>query len=308
VASESTTAESLHRLRGYLTEGGTVVYVATRPGRSETLAALAEVPAPVIEEAAVSRDVMLGEIAFDHFLFAPLAGPQYSDFTKIHFWKYRRIDPGILGEARVLARFENGDVAVLEKVVEKGHLVVIASGWNPADSQLARSSKFVPLMTALLDCKASHLFDAEDYTVGDRVNLPVSRPGGPALVVHKPTGGAVSLPTGSPAFTETDEPGVYTIDTQDGARSFAVNLDPTESKTAPLPAETLEQLGCRLVNPSRKPVDRELQRQMQNAELERRQKLWRWLILAAIGVLIVETGLAGWLKRPRRAPAEVLST
>ena len=38
---------------------------------------------------------------------------------------------------------------------------------------------------------------------------------------------------------------------------------------------------------------------MYNMELENRQKLWRWLILAAIGVLIVETWLAG---RRCRAP------
>ena len=77
-----------------------------------------------------------------------------------------------------------------------------------------------------------------------------------------------------------------------------MNLDPAESKTSPLPVETLEQFGCRLVNPARKPLDREQLRQMHNAELEGRQKLWRWLILAAIGVLIVETWLAGRIKRP----------
>jgi hypothetical protein len=47
---------------------------------------------------------------------------------------------------------------------------------------------------------------------------------------------------------------------------------------------------------------------MHNAELESRQKLWRWLILAAIGVLIVETWLAGRIKRPRLAHAEALAT
>ncbi len=49
---------------------------------------------------------------------------------------------------------------------------------------------------------------------------------------------------------------------------------------------------------------------MQNAELEGRQKLWRWLILATIGILIVETGLAGRIKRvrPAHTQAEVLSS
>jgi hypothetical protein len=86
-----------------------------------------------------------------------------------------------------------------------------------------------------------------------------------------------------------------------------VNLDPAESRTAPLNVETLEQFGCRLANPARRPVDREQLRQLRNAELEGRQKLWRWLILAAIGVLIAETWLAGRLKRPRAAFAEAHS-
>jgi len=47
---------------------------------------------------------------------------------------------------------------------------------------------------------------------------------------------------------------------------------------------------------------------MQSAELESRQQFWRWLILAAILVLILETWLAGRLSRPRLARAEALAT
>jgi len=200
--------------------------------------------------------------------------------------------------ARALARFENGDAAVVEKTLGKGSLVVLASGWNPADSQLARSSKFVPLMTALLERHDPRPFEAENHLVGDRVALPALGDDGKPLVVHQPSGVLVSLSPGTASFAETDQPGVYTIDTRAGARAFAVNLDPAESKTSPLPVETLEQFGCRLVNPARKPLDREQLRQMHNAELEGRQKLWRWLILAAISVLILETWLAGRIKRP----------
>ena len=75
--------------------------------------------------------------------------------------------------------------------------------------------------------------------------------------------------------------------------SFAVNLDPLESKTSPLHVETIEQLGVRLASHSRQIIDREQVRQMYNAELEGRQKLWRWLILAVLGILIFETWLAG---------------
>jgi hypothetical protein len=176
------------------------------------------------------------------------------------------------------------------------------------DSQLARSSKFVAMMGALLDRRDPHPFDAEDHTVGDRVALPDSADGSQPATVHKPSGSDVAMAAGSTSFTETDEPGVYTINPTARPRVFAVNLDPAESKTSPMAVETLEQFGCRLVNPSRTRVDRDLLRQMRNAELESRQKLWRWLILAAIGVLIAETLLAGQIKRPRLAHAEVLST
>ena len=88
-----------------------------------------------------------------------------------------------------------------------------------------------------------------------------------------------------------------------------MNLDPSESKTAPLDVETLEQFGCRLAKPRRgsRPTARRRGR-LQNAELEGRQKLWRPLILAAIGVLIVETWLAGRLGRTRPTRAEALAS
>ena len=90
-----------------------------------------------IEEAAVARgDVMLGEIAFDHPLFAALAAAQFNDFTKIRFWKYRRIEQDRLGESRVLARFENGDAAVVEKARRqrkaRGAGQRLAAGRQPA--------------------------------------------------------------------------------------------------------------------------------------------------------------------------------
>jgi hypothetical protein len=303
---------SLRRLQAYLQGGGTVLAVTTAAGRAETLAALADVPARDIEEAAVPGDVMLGEVAFNHPLFAPLAGAQFNDFTKIHFWKYRRIDPEALGGARVLARFESGDPALLEKPCDKGRLIVLASGWGPADSQFARSSKFVPLMTGLLEVWNPRPFDSANHVVGAPVALPAGQePDATAgAVVHKPDGATVRLARGITTFADTDQPGVYTVDTAAGPRSFVVNLDAQESKTAPLHVETLEQFGCRLVNSAqaRMRADQEQLRQMQNAELEGRQKLWRWLILATIGILIAETWLAGRERQPRLARVEARTT
>jgi hypothetical protein len=307
IVAAETSPENRRRLRTYLDAGGTLLFVLTASGRSETLAALTDAEAWEIAEAAVNRDVLWSEIAFDHPLFAPLAVAPFNDFTKIHFWKYRRLGDFPMKDARVLVRFENGDPAIVEKAVGKGKLVVFASGWHPADSQLARSSKFVPLMSALVEGPAARPFEGSNYRVGDRVSLPVWNIESQGLTVHKPGGEVVTISPRAGVFAETDQPGVYTIDTPTGARSFAVNLDPGESKTSPLHDTTLEQFGCRLANPSRKAIDRERQRQLHNAELENRQKLWRWLILAALLILIFETWLAGRWKHPRAALAKVPS-
>ncbi len=165
-------------------------------------------------------------------------------------------------------------------------------------------------MMAMLDRHDLRPFDIEEHMIGDRIALAPQPDKTTALTVRKPSGAVISLAAGASAFDQTDEPGIYTVNSADGPRSFVVDLDPSESKISPLSIETLEQFGCRLANPTRDRVDKELARQLHNAELESRQKLWRWLILAAIGVLIVETGLAGLVKRTRpvHAQAEALSS
>jgi Mg-chelatase subunit ChlD len=308
VLAGETTGDNVRRLKGYLQDGGTVLVVATGPGRAETLAALAGSKPDSISEATLRRDVMLGDIAFENPLFAPLAGPQFNDFTKIRFWKYRRLGPELLAGTRVVARFENDDPAIVEKLIGGGRLVVFTSGWSPADSQLARSSKFVPLVTALIDGPNARPPESASLEVYDRLPLPAPQNEAKAEVVQKPDGSKVTPEPGSTVFTATDEPGVYRITAPAGVRAFAVNLDPLESRTSPLPVETLEQFGVRMANPSRKAIDREYARQMQNLELENRQKFWRWLIVAALGILVVETWLAGRLNRSRPVQGEVLAT
>jgi hypothetical protein len=267
-------AENTRTLDRYAKAGGTVLVVLT--------------PSPAVEEAKVARYAMLQDIAFDHPLFAPLSGPQYGDFTKVQFWKHRRIkdlQPG----GRVLARYDDGDPAVVETPIGAGRQIVFASGWQPSDSQLARSSKFVPLMTALLELRGGRRVAATNYRIGDRVPVAAG-----TTAVRKPDGSSVALDRTATTFDGTDQPGVYTADTQTGPKPFAVNLDPSESLTTQLPPETLEQYGVKLAKRESDEQRREAERQQRTAELERSQSIWRWLVLAAVFVLLVETGLAGW--------------
>jgi hypothetical protein len=304
VVATDTTPDNARRLKGYLSRGGTLLFVLAAPGPAATLTELAGVALADVDDAPGERDALLGEIAFDHPLFAPLAGAAFNDFTKVHFWKHRRLQDDSLGPAaKVLARFDDGDPALIERAVGRGRLYVLTSGWHPADSQLARSSKFVPLMLGLLDAANRRPSAAALYHVRDRVPLPAGAAG--PVAVRKPDGTVAHVAPGQTAFNDTDEPGVYTVHAAGAASSFAVNLDPAESQTAPLEVETLAQFGCRLASTRPGAPDPGLLRQLHNAELEGRQKLWRWLIVAAVVVLIVETWLAGRARVPR---AEALAT
>jgi Aerotolerance regulator N-terminal/von Willebrand factor type A domain len=300
ILTAETNGSNARSLAQYVQGGGTLLFVATASGRAETLAAIAGVTPWDMAES-TSSDVMLGEIKFDHPLFAPLAGAQFNDFTKIRFWKHRLIKPESLGDATVLARFETGDAAVIEKTEGKGRLVVFSSGWQRIDSQLARSSKFVALMTGLLEGRTPPTLGGALHLVYDRVPMPPIEPAAKPLSVHHPDGTIAAVPRSDASFSDTGAPGIYSVDTPDGSRSFAINLDPLESKTAALEDVTLEKLGCRLASHAPKPFNQAELRQMYNTELENRQKLWRTLVLATIGVLVVETWLAGRRAAGRRS-------
>ena len=299
IITETLPEAQLGVVRDFLRAGKTALLVLKNANAAATVARLADGAGVRCAEGAASRYALLGQIDFQHPLFAPFADPRFSDFTKIHFWKHRQLETNSLPQARVLAGFDNGDAALVHLPVGKGALFVLTSGWHPADSQLALSSKFVPLLYSLLNLSGGLKAQLAQYQVGDEVALAAA--GGQPLTVRKPDGTEVRL-SGEGKFTQTDRPGIYTVSGGPAGQRFAVNLDPAESKTALLPVETLEHLGVALKPPEAN-LARHLdqKRHLQNNELESRQKLWRWLIVATLLILIVETWLADRLTRPATA-------
>jgi hypothetical protein len=292
----------LEIVKKMLQEGTTVLVVLGDAPEVEVLSELAGTNISS-SEAPASGYAMFGQIDFEDPLFAPFADPRFSDFTKIHFWKHRRLDTGQLPGARIMARFDNGDAALVGILAGKGRLLVLTSGWQPSDSQLALSSKFVPLLYSMLELSGGVRSQLAQYHVGDEVNL-TSLKSAPPLTVRKPDGSEVRLAVGEPRFVQTDLPGIYTVTSQQPPARFAVNLDASESRTAPLPVEEFMRLGVPMKTREVEVAKQaEQKRRLHNAELENEQKLWRWLIVASLVVLLMETCLAGWLTR--RATTQV---
>jgi hypothetical protein len=293
VATAGANTAHTPELKEYVESGGTLLFVLADDGPKDALSSILNSPSLRIEEAKVDGYAMLSQIAFDHPLFASMAAPNFNDFTQIHFWKYRRLTGDDLKNANLIAKFENGDPAAAEWRLGKGRVLVLTSGWHPADSQLARSWKFVLLVASLVDADAIGKFARTNFVVNEPVTLGDDFRTTRAFAVTKPDGTKVTVASNQARFDDTDIPGLYSVESEGGVETFAVNLDPMESRTTPLEAETLEQFGCRLVGPNFVAENLERRQFMQDVQLERRQKFWQWLVLAALGMAVAETWLAG---------------
>jgi hypothetical protein len=300
-------------LRQYLEQGGLLLYVMKDAAAAEGVARLMKLDALPAEEAPVGDYALLGQIDFEHPLFAPFADPRFSDFTKIRFWRHRKVTLPLTpspspargegseevarGEGssgiHVLARFDQGDAFLFQQSIGKGRLLVATSGWHPSDSQLALSTKFVPLVAGLL-ARPQAGYEVAQHTVYEPIELPPVAESGPRQMLG-PDGNKLEVPESAAVFTAADSPGIYRLSFAGREMPLAVNLEADESRTAPFPVEDLESRGVRL---GTQPTQKELaqrQRQLRLIELENRQKLWRWLIVAVLAVLVLETALAGRL-------------
>src|SRR5205823_14025856 len=118
-------------------------------------------------------------------------------------------------------------------------------------------------------------------------------------------GSETRLPTGETRFSQTGLPGIYTVASLLPAVRFAVNLDASESRTAPLPVEELMRLGVPMKAPEIElSRQAEQKRRLHNAELENQKRMWRWLIVAALVVLLSENWLTGQMNRRALAPGQ----
>ena len=285
-------------VEGYLAKGRSALVVADPTGDNAWISRLVgEAGFKVVEEK-TERSMLLGKLDFQHPLLSPFADPRFSNFSNIQFWKRGRLE-GVSEDMKVVAAFDDESPSIVEVRKEKGGLLLLASGWHPDDSQLALSTKFVPMLYTLLDL--SHPLRRMDRVVevGDEVDLGIEKDVS-SVSVTLPDGITVQHKVGE-AFRGTDLPGLYSVAVGNELRTFAVNVPVSESRTAPMETDELEKNGIRIdavgEEPKAEEPDEETARMLLKAQLENRQKLWRWAVAGAILLMLLETGLAGRASR-----------
>lgn len=270
VVTGAWTPETGAELRGFAEKGGLVLALPSDATGSDAFAALTGQADWKLGEAEVKDYALLANLDFDHPVLQPFARAQIRDFTKIRFWKHRQLVMTPSATSRVVATFDDESPAILEHRIGEGAVFAFLAGWRPEESQLALSSKFVPLLYSIFDHAGYSIRSAPTLYVGETVHT-------------------------KPGFYEEEKGGQKLL--------VAVNLDPSEGRTFAFdPAVDFAALGIPLLDASAPVVGPELSGsekiRVEAEQKEETQKLWKWLIFVALLVLIFETWLAGRRSSP----------
>jgi len=235
---------------------------------------------------------------------------RFGDFSKVHFWKHRLVklpDRGRRPPARQLRRLATRSARIDDR---RRSPADHDSGWQPDDSQLALSTKFVPLVGGLLQRRDTALAESQ-YVIGDTIALPTP-PASTTAPAHRldrhDAGQSPDRPRHRrqpPLMDPTSPASIVFKQAGHDPIPLAVNVAPDESRTEPLAAADLEQFGARVgtaaAATAQLPANR--QRQLQLFELENRQKMLALAVAGVLGLVIVETALAGRLTRRGSVPS-----
>ena len=248
------------------------------------------------------RSATLGYLDYSHPVFEVFKAPRSGDFSAAHFFQYRAIDPAPTD--RVLARYDDGAVAAVERKVGAGRVIAWTSTLDDTWTDVAVKPVFLPLVHQLVRYLAQYEQPVSWMTVGQVLDLNAHGRSADRLVIT-PAGERLTPPQASQNASrviELNEQGIYELraaGTSSGRpESVAVNLDPAESDLTALdPRELVASVTGHATPTSALPGAAQA---MTVAEAERRQALWWYLLLVGLLLLAAESAIANHLSRKEK--------
>ena len=317
---------SAERLRRFVDAGGGLLLVLGQAsGWPNSAADMLPGTIGQVQDRLQSRGGRLGFLEYGHPVFEPFAGPRSGDFTGARFFRARDFTPA--DSATVLARFDDGSVALAELRYGRGTVLVWTSTLDNFWNDLALQPVYLPFVHRISEYVGGRTEALPWFTVGQVVNLAdpealqtaglVSAEAaglvdGLDQVALTPSGKSVRLPAGDgPRYLLLEEHGFYVVRPpgSDPDRPFviAVNVELEESNLARIDVEELvAQVGTATVGPEDGP-DFAQATEMRMVDQERRQSLWRWVLLAAFSLFVSETLLSNWVSRKAGVPGVATS-
>jgi hypothetical protein len=244
----------------------------------------------------------LGALEYGHAIFEPFRAPRSGDFSGARFYRYRSVTPA--ADARILARFDDGAPALLERRVGPGRVLLWTSTFDLEWTDLPLKPVFLPFVHRLATNLAGYSERPAWLTVGDVLDTAADTGRGsePAAskgrVILTPAGERVMLDGEGPDALELAEHGFYEVRAAgrdaEPAVTVASNVDLSESNLGAMdPAEiaaaaTGSASGAAAAGSNAIITDE---------EHERAQRVWWYLLFAGILLLGGETLLSNRLSQ-----------
>ena len=253
----------------------------------------------------VGRGGALGFVDYTHPVFEVFAAPRSGDVTTARFFRYRPVEPH--AEAVTLARFDDGGPALVERRVGRGRVLLWASSLDSFWSDLAKKPVYLPFVHRLAEYLADYSPPSPWFPAGQVLNLAEQEvtlgTGGlvaAEFVVMSPSGQRIPASAGARAgFIDLVEQGLYEVHDARAAAprplTLAVNVDLAESDLTAADPEELASTVTGRAGQGRgasAPV-----REIGATDLERRQSVWWYLLVAAFLLLVGETVVSNRLSR-----------
>jgi hypothetical protein len=286
------------RLLRFVDAGGGL-FVAT--GSRATWAADVDL-LPAALDAPVDRTrgdaARVGTLEFGHPVFEPFRTPRSGDFAAARIYGYRNVKPGTGTE--VLARFDGGAPALVERRVGAGRVLLWASTLDLAWSDFPLKPVYLPFVHQALRHLAAYAEPAPWLTVGQV--LDASTGAAPAqaasMVVVTPSGRRLGMDEEGAEVLELTEQGFYELRSRSGDTVSAVvasNVDAGESDLTPIDPKEIVAATTPAPGEARQ-AGAAGQRLTPEAQ-ERTQRLWWYLLCIGILLLAADTLISNRLSK-----------
>jgi hypothetical protein len=302
-------------LKQFVSQGGGLFVIAGERANwgTDSNDLLPGVPGNIVDRP--GRGGSLAELDYSHPILEIFKAPRSGNLSTARFFRYRAIamkpePPGDKeGEQapsrRVIARFDDGAVAMAERRIGSGHVVLWASTMDNYWNDLALKPVYLPFVHEVVRHLATYEQAANWYTIGEVIDpghllrsSGVGLQSGTGAMLLTPSGQRIEQ-SGTPTPIQLDQPGFYEVrgrSNQSGTVSVAANLDTAESDLTPL--DTQELTAALAGQPGSVNAASADAATITPADQERRQNFWWYLLIAGLLLLGIETTISNRMKGP----------
>jgi hypothetical protein len=232
----------------------------------------------------------IGVVEYGHPIFESFRAPRSGDFSSARFYGYRAATPA--ADAQVLARFDDGAAALVERRIGRGKVIVWTSTLDVAWNDLALKPVFLPFVHRVGANLAAYTQRPAALTVGDVFSGRQPGVKNEGRVALTPSGERLPLDDSTKGVVQLKEAGFYEVRSSDKdptSMTVASNVDLAESDLTPIDPQDVAAGATGKAGGAAAPGTNAV---VTIEEQERAQRVWWYLLFAGLIVLGLETVLS----------------